>query len=240
MMLPNPAISVGQCVVRYPETAPVFEEFGIDYCFRGARSVECACRENQIDSEYLLRRLEQQIESVDPNRRSRWSDATLAELCDTLEWEHEQIIHILLPEILAEAEDMSVEDGLKHADWMLLEQLLVALQTSLESHFRQEESELFPAIREVEYSCSAPGQRCVSAGELCRTFQDEHSHIGAQVQNIQKITSALDPVAMDYPKCRSLLDAINQLHRVLHQHLHKENNILFPRAVRMEMCTGSL
>ena len=135
---------------------------------------------------------------------------------------------------------MSVEDGLKHSDWMLLEQLLVALQTSLESHFRQEESELFPAIREVEYSSSAPGQRCASAGKFCRALQDEHSHIGAQVKHIQKITSALDPVAVDCPKCRSLLDAINKLDRVLDQHLHKENNILFPRAVRMEMCSGSL
>jgi regulator of cell morphogenesis and NO signaling len=62
----------------------------------------------------------------------------------------------------------------------------------------------------------------------------EHDDAGAALARINELTSNYAPPADACNTYRATFDSLRQLEHDMHQHVHKENNILFPKAQRME------
>jgi regulator of cell morphogenesis and NO signaling len=54
----DPAATVNEILVKYPETVSVFNEFGIDACCGGAASLDEAARRDGADVDRLIRALD--------------------------------------------------------------------------------------------------------------------------------------------------------------------------------------
>ena len=98
----------------------------------------------------------------------------------------------------------------------------------------KEEQILFPMIRQLEASQSVPAFHCGSVGNPIGQMELEHDQAGAALVQLRALTDGFNPPDWACNTYRAMLDALAGLEHDLHQHVHKENNILFPRAIALE------
>jgi iron-sulfur cluster repair protein YtfE (RIC family) len=92
--------------------------------------------------------------------------------------------------------------------------------------------ELVPAARKLEVDGAAVDE------PLLHEHEHDHEHVGDSLTALRELTS---DYRVDRALCgthRALLDALRSLEQDLHQHVHEENNVLFPR-VRALNATAS-
>ncbi|HUG44578.1 MAG TPA: hemerythrin domain-containing protein, partial [Acidobacteriota bacterium] len=102
------------------------------------------------------------------------------------------------------------------------------------SHMLKEERILFPMVRELEASAEAPQFHCGSLAHPIRQMEDEHDAAGAGLEKLRELSDGYSPPEWACNTYRAMLDALANLESDMHLHVHKENNILFPRALQME------
>lgn len=227
--------SVGELVVERPARSRVFEQFGIDYCCGGKRSLEDACTRKGLDAQGVIDELEhadrvqQDLdEGPDPSVMS------LAELADHIERTH----HNFLKTELGRIDQLTTKVAQAHGqrDPRLVELLGVyrAFREELMMHMHKEEQILFPLIRSMEGGERAAPAHCGSIQNPIRQMEAEHDDAGGALEAMRELTEGFTPPEDACNTYRAMLDALSHLERDMHAHVHKENNILFPRAVRME------
>jgi regulator of cell morphogenesis and NO signaling len=112
--------------------------------------------------------------------------------------------------------------------------ILNALKTELESHMQKEEQVLFPMIRELEMAESRPHLHCDSIQNPIAVMESEHDGAARALAQLRDRTRGHTPPDDACHTFRAWLDGLARLEADLHQHVHKENNILFPKVLRHE------
>ena len=75
---------------------------------------------------------------------------------------------------------------------------------------------------------------CRIATDPIAVLEREHDSISAEVAKVRTLTNNYSPPDRACGACRAFLDALFYLDTDTHEHVHKENNILFPRAAQRE------
>jgi regulator of cell morphogenesis and NO signaling len=65
-------------------------------------------------------------------------------------------------------------------------------------------------------------------------MEAEHDEAGNGLKKIRELTNDFTPPSDTCNTHRALLFSLQELESDMHQHVHKENSILFPRAVARE------
>ncbi|MBI4578795.1 MAG: iron-sulfur cluster repair di-iron protein [Planctomycetes bacterium] len=225
--------TVGEWVVDRPSRSRVFEELGIDYCCGGKQPLEDACRDKGLAAEQVVRALLAVDEPTGTADRD-WSAALLSELCDHIEATHHEYLRRELPRLASLTEKVAKVHGPNHGEMIELHAVVAGLKAELGDHMMKEEQILFPMIRELEHAVSFPSFHCGSIGNPIRVMEFEHDSAGGALARMRELThdhSCPDDACNTW---RAMVDGLRQLETDLHQHIHKENNILFPRALRRE------
>jgi regulator of cell morphogenesis and NO signaling len=232
----NVQTTVGQWVARRPQTSRVFEELQIDYCCGGDRSLGQACWERRIDPASVLVQLEQTGELAvgDDDWGRNWNSAPLTDLCDHIEQTHHVYLRAELPRLTSLSAKVLAAHGQAHPELAEVQRTFAALRAELEPHMFKEERILFPAIRQLEQSNSPPQFPFGSVANPIRVMEHEHDNAGAALARIRRLTSDYRVPGDACNTYRVLLDGLAHLEADMHQHVHKENNILFPRAAQRE------
>lgn len=225
--------SVGSWVAAYPQVSRIFESLQIDYCCGGERSLEQACRDRGLDPREIVQQFEQAISDDGPSPEN-WLDAPLAELCDHIEQTHHAYLKRELPRLAELVAKVAQAHAENHPELTTIQQVFASLRAELEPHMFKEEHILFPAIRKMEQSSGDPRFPFGSVANPIRMMEYEHDNAGAGLERIHSLTGgyAVAPDACN--SYRAMLDGLRQLEQDMHQHVHKENNILFPRAIQLE------
>ena len=226
--------TVGAVVARRPSLSRVFEQAGIDYCCGGKKTLEQACREKDIDPEGFVGRLE---EAQSPHDEQVVVDAAamrLTELADHIEQTHHAYLRSELPRLDAMIEKVATVHGDKEPRLRTVRATLPALAQELSMHMTKEEQILFPMVRQLEASERTPAFHCGSLANPIRQMEQEHDQAGSALARLRDLTDGYTPPPWACNTYRAMLDALDHLERDLHQHIHKENNVLFPRALEME------
>jgi regulator of cell morphogenesis and NO signaling len=98
----------------------------------------------------------------------------------------------------------------------------------------KEERILFPAIRQLAQSAARPGFPFGSVANPIRMMELEHDGAGDALAKIRELTNDYTTPADVCPTYRALIDGLAELERDMHEHVHKENSILFPKAIERE------
>jgi regulator of cell morphogenesis and NO signaling len=98
----------------------------------------------------------------------------------------------------------------------------------------KEEMILFPFVRQLEASSERPEFHCGSIANPVRQMEHEHDLAGEALAILSESTDGYAPPEWACNTYRALLHSLAQLEADMHQHIHKENNVLFPKAVRLE------
>jgi len=225
---------VGEWVTHHPRTARILEEWKIDYCCGGHKALADACESQGLDANLVASELNDVIAHHVDETSHDWSKTPPGELCDHIEATHHAFLREELPRLTQLVEKVADVHGTSHPELTQLRAVFEELRAELEPHMMKEEQILFPAIRQLEQATSAPWFPFDTVANPIRMMEDEHDQAGDALTRIRELTSDFTPPDDACNTYRVMLDGLQNLEADLHQHIHKENNILFPMARRLE------
>lgn len=231
MATKTPDTSIGQLVAEYPHYARLFDRLGIDYCCGGDRSLAEACNEEGLDSETVLRMLDAGIEVSDSTSSASrdWTTAPVEDLIEHIETTHHAYLRRTLPRLEGLLEKVVAAHGAE-APWIeSVKEVFDALKPDLEDHMEKEETIVFPFIRDCTTERSTPEPERLD-GDPIALMEEEHDEAGDALKRMRMLSNDFTVPDWGCPTFRTTLDELRNLEADMHQHVHKENNILFPRA----------
>jgi len=216
--------SVADLVVDRPARARIFERLGIDYCCGGDHSLTEAARKNDLDPETVVRMLDAATEASSPTDTADWTDASLGDLIDHIESTHHDYLRRELPRLERLLTQVAKAHGAQVPWTREVLDIFLDLKADLEAHMQNEEERVFPFIRRLAEQ-DAPAD----ANEIEQLI-GEHEEAGAALDQLRAHSNDYTPPETACPKFRAAMDGLHELEVDMHQHVHKENNILFPQA----------
>ena len=232
--------TVGQMVVERPQRSRVFDRLHIDYCCGGKRTLEEACTKRGLDLKTVIAELEAfDAEAEAQGDAVRPANLTMTELADDIERTHHAYLREELPRLGGLVKKVSAVHGQAHPWLSRLTSVYAELVAELEPHMLKEEQILFPLIRELDQATTAPSFHCGSVGNPIRMMEMEHQNAGAALDRIREMTTDYEIPEGACNSFRAMLSGLEHLEADLHLHIHKENEILFPKASEMEAKLGA-
>jgi regulator of cell morphogenesis and NO signaling len=215
----DPSSTVAELVLEQPSRARVFEELGLDYCCGGRTPLADACEARGVPVNEAVAALGA-VEELPTNERE-WTTVPLPELCDHIVTDHHDRLREELPRLDALLEKVVRAHGDERPSVVELRDTFTALRGDLEEHLAAEEEQLFPLVR-----AGGPYD-----AEQVRELEHDHEWAGSALARMRELTDGYD---LEQAMCnthRATLDGLHELELDLHQHIHEENNVLFPRAL---------
>lgn len=226
--------TIGQLVAEKPSRARLFEKIGIDYCCGGKRPLAEVAQEKGLDANTVARMLEA-AESVGAGQTTEkdWTAASMSDLIDNIMVEHHQYLWEEMPRITFLTEKVANAHGDSNEKLREVASVFAEARAELESHMTKEERVLFPLIRRLEAG-ETPDGHCSSVRAPIAVMEAEHDSAGDALKILRDRTDNFTLPEWGCNTYRAMLDALETFEANMHTHVHKENNILFPRAIETE------
>ena len=224
--------SLAELVTVNPAAARVLDSFVLDYCCRGDRTLTAACGDSGLDTSDVAAALL----TLHPEGDAAWAQLDAPTLATHIVETHHRYLHEELPLLDALAAKVLAAHGARHSELAEVERLVGELRAELEPHMMKEERVLFPAIAAL-----AAGQREFPFGTVAnpiRVMIMEHDRAGELLAELRGVTSAYAAPADACTSYRTLYARLEALEADTHLHVHKENHVLFPAALRMATASG--
>jgi regulator of cell morphogenesis and NO signaling len=218
-------LTLGDLVTANPASARVLERHGLDYCCGGQRTLRDACNAAGLDEEAV--RVDLDGSTDEPS--AAWADLDPPALAQHIVDTHHHYLHEELPLLDALAEKVLNAHERRHPELADVRQLVAAIRADLEPHLMKEERVLFPAIDAL-----AAGQREFGFGSVAnpiRVMGIEHDRAGHLLAELRIVSYGFEIPADACASYRSLYERLAALEADTHEHIHKENNVLFPAAI---------
>lgn len=225
--------TVGELVAAQPGLARLFERLSFNYCCEGGKSLLAACSQRALDPRDVARQVEayreEAVTGQDPQLDP--SAMTLTELADHIQDTHhvycrQEIFRLepLLRKAAGRHQDLNphLPEVLEIFDGMAREQM---------DHMDKEENVLFPTIRAIDQTRTLPPRLAMSLTVPVMVMEREHLHTAHALSRIRELTDNYTVPPGGCNTLRAVMHSLQLLEADMHQHLHKENNILFPRAM---------
>ena len=228
--------SVGAIVAERLGRAEVFERLGIDYCCHGATPLEKACVERSLDVGHVLAEItESDLRAAKENlERVDYSSMPAGDLADHIVATHHVYLRQELPRLSGLIDKVLAAHSAQHPELVDLRQTFAALHQELEMHLMKEERVLFPLVKQLEAALEPFSIHCGTVENPIRVMEHEHESAGSALERMRELTDNYRAPADGCPSFSALCDGLSRLESDLHLHIHKENNILFPKAAAIE------
>jgi len=219
--------TLSQIVTEHYQAAPIFEKYGLDFCCKGKRALETACTEKEIKLDAVLEDLDKVIKASD--KTSPVDQMSLSELCAYIVRVHHGYTKLHLPQIHYYLLRVAEKHGENFPYMKEVYALFSELHKEMEQHMIKEEQVLFPRIEKMVMTGSVPLTGWLS--DPIGLMEQEHDGAGTIMEKIRQLTNDYQPPAQACTTFRLSLAALQAFEADLHQHVHLENNMLFPKAI---------
>lgn len=216
-------LTLADLATTVPAASRVFQRHHLDFCCRGRRTLSDACAASALDPAAIIA----EIESEDPPAAAdgvsvRWDLRPVEDLVAHILARY----HLPLRPEIARLVDMARKVERVHAEKPAcprgLTEHLEAVAVDLESHLAKEEQVLFPLVL---------AGRGAGARMPVRVLMLEHEDHGASLRRTRELAHDLVPPPEACATWRALYLGLENLERELFEHIHLENNVLFPRVL---------
>jgi len=221
MMIQSDSI-VGQLAAEHPLATRVFHRHGIDFCCDGGRKLQEACAAQGVDTGMVLEEIRKELSNT-TIPEERWGQAPLEDLVQHILVAYHGPLKEELPRLESMARKVLEVHGDKDPETLSeLVEVYAGLKAELSQHMVKEEKILFPMIEQ--------GQGAMAGGPVS-VMKQEHDSAGAALRRLRELTKDYQVPPGACNTWRALWHGLAALEESLHQHIHLENNILFPRAL---------
>lgn len=221
---------LGDIVTKFPKAGDFFKEHKIDFCCGGNRPLSEAAAERNLQVEELvqtLNKLYSERPADDPDRN--WSEASLAELIDHIVHTHHSYLMEELPDLSQYVTKILRVHGPSHPEIAEVHKLFHAFKADMEQHTIKEEADAFPIILKFEKDPSDENFAMVE--RIIHKLEEEHDEAGDILKKLRQVTNDYALPADACATYRMVYQRLQDLESDTFQHVHLENNILFPRAI---------
>jgi regulator of cell morphogenesis and NO signaling len=228
--------TVREIALEAPLTTRVFEEYKIDFCCGGRRPLSEACEKAGADEKEVAAKLAELIEGPrsdnDPER------LRVPELVNYIIDKHHEFSRTEMLRLAGLAEKVAWKHSENHPELNELKEAFALLTNDLVGHMRKEEMMLFPYIHDLVRAKARSIVPLVpvfgTIDHPIRMMQFEHEEAGSILEKMRELTNDYAVPDDACPSFNALYVGIEALEKDLHQHIHLENNVLFPAAVELE------
>lgn len=224
------SIKIGEIVTQDFRAAEIFKNAGIDFCCGGGQSLVEACKDKNLDSNQLELELAN-LENTTVNAIHNFNEWNLDFLSDYIVNTHHKTVLRLLPQLISYTQKIEQVHGSNHPELIEVAAIFSRINKELLQHLSNEEEVLFPAIKELMKSNSQEAKDIV-VSEISR-MKGEHEFAGGAMDKINVLT---DNYSLPEDACNTYRVAYKLLEEFeddLHVHVHLENNILYPKALKL-------
>lgn len=224
----HPQIPIGEIAAATPHTTKLFESLGIDYVMHGNLSLRDACAEAGVDVSTVKNAIEKMPAEAGEHN---WADSSMQEMLDELGRRRHPALRTLLGEtataIAALARGLDGVDEVRNA--------FCALCDSLQPHMKREEHTVFPVIQHLE-DCWTRNEKLSlnffggMVTPIASLIAEHHEIIDLAA----KLDAAAEMLGRDEPRTTRSRDVVKRLVHEVREHIHLENNVLYPRAAALE------
>ncbi|HTR26911.1 MAG TPA: iron-sulfur cluster repair di-iron protein [Terriglobales bacterium] len=231
--------TVGELAVENPAATRVFEKFGIDYCCGGNQSLDQACERAGVSIDQVLDTLKMDEDAARSSHSAlNWQNEPLSELIAHIQSTHHKFVREETARLTALLQKVVSVHGKNHPELLDIQATFAALVQELTTHLMKEEMVLFPyvirmeeAIVENEPVVPAPFGTVANPVAM---MEHEHDSAGNALRAMRQASNGYVAPADACVSYQTSYQALAAFEADLHQHIHLENNVLFPRAIAME------
>lgn len=233
----NAQKQIGQFVADDFRTAAVFVNYGIDFCCRGHRTVEEVCNNNGIETNELLEKLGAVLSSK-ASQSIDYKSWPTDLLIDYIEKKHHRYVEAKIPVLRQFLDKLCRVHGERHPELFKINELFTASAEELTAHMKKEELILFPFVKKMVQATI--DQNAIEAPHFgtvenpIEMMKHEHDNEGIRFREIATLTNNYNPPADACNTFKVTYAMLEEFEQDLHLHIHLENNILFPKAVKLE------
>lgn len=228
--------TVADLVTENIKTAHVFKKYGIDFCCGGGISIEKACEKADANIEELTKDLLNVENST--GRANNYNSWELDFLADHIVNVHHGYVEESLPLLKQYADRVAKVHGHHYSELLQIQHLVGVVAGELSSHCKKEELILFPFIKKMVAAKKGgeplPQANFGKVDNPIQMMEAEHEEAGELLRQIAILSNNYTPPQGACNTYRAFYAKLQEFEEDLHQHIHLENNILFPKSLQLE------
>jgi len=228
---------IGQFVADDFRTAAVFNKYGIDFCCKGDRTVEEVCEKKGLSATTLIDELHAVLNSK-TDQSIDYKSWPLDLLAEYIEKKHHRYVEeksVVLRQFLNK---LCSVHGNRHPELFEINELFTASAGELATHMKKEELIIFPFVKRMVKAkldnVAVQSPQFGTVGNPIAMMMEEHENEGERFRQIAELTNNYTPPADGCNTYQVTFAMLDEFEKDLHLHIHLENNILFPAAIKLE------
>lgn len=229
--------TVREIATENPATVRVFEKYGIEYCCGGRVPLANACAAKGLNVDEVIASLEAAAAPLASGEKD-WAKESLASLAGHIVDTHHAYVSREVPRLNELAGTVVSRHGDTREELPVIQSKLAELGEELIAHQGKEEVVLFPYIGKLERFAAGSGtmpRNCFgSVTHPIEMMTRDHDLAGNLMAEIRMLSQDYTPPDGACPTFRAFYEGLREFEQDLRQHIHLENNILFPRAIELE------
>lgn len=230
-------LTLSEIVKENFRTAAVFEKYSLDFCCNGKRLLKDACNEKGINPHNVINEIEK-INTTSAKEEIKPDHWELDFLIDYIINNHHSYVNRMLPVINAHSQKIAMVHGSNHPETKRVAEIFASVNSEMKHHMMKEERILFPHIKllvQNSKDVQADKPYFKTIRNSIAVMETEHQSAGDGMYEIRKLTNNFTPPEDACNTYRICYQELKEFEEDLHRHVHLENNILFPRAIEMEV-----
>lgn len=229
--------TIKEIVTNNFQTAAVFEKYSLDFCCRGGKTIDQACAEKGIPADDVYREVGM-LSPTAPADVSRFSEWQPDFLVQYIIANHHAYVRKMIPVLYAHTQKVASVHGQNHPEVIAIARSFEKVALELQQHMQKEEQILFPYINQLcetkRGNASVDRSPFGTVQNPIAMMEREHQSAGDELYEIRSLSNSYDPPQDACTTYRISYRELQEFERDLHQHVHLENNILFPQAILLE------
>jgi len=228
--------TVAELVTENIKTAHIFKKYGIDFCCGGGVSIQKACEKADVDYDQLASELLNVDQEV--SRATNYNNWKLDFLTDHIINVHHSYVEENIPLLLQYSKRVAEVHGHHYSELLEIRDLVQLVAGELSAHMKKEELILFPFIKKMvaaeKDGSELPEAHFGTVDNPIKMMEAEHEDAGEILRKIAQLSNNYTPPESACNTYRAFYAKLDEFEQDLHQHVHLENNILFPKSLQLE------
>lgn len=228
--------TVADMVTENIKTAHIFKKYGIDFCCGGGISIPKACEKANVDYDLLAGELLGVDKEI--SRANNYNSWELDFLTDHIINVHHTYVEENIPLLLQYSNRVAQVHGHHYKELLEIKELVEQVAGELSAHMKKEELILFPFIKKMvtakKEGSELPEAHFGTVDNPIKMMEVEHEDAGEALRKIASLSNNYTPPQGACNTYRAFYAKLDEFEQDLHQHVHLENNILFPKSLQLE------
>jgi regulator of cell morphogenesis and NO signaling len=218
--------------------AEIFKRFGIDFCCGGKRTLEETCEKKGVSVDEVTLALEALNNLPKLHSEEDYNSWDLDVLAEHIVNKHHQYLNDNFALLHEFSTKVAKVHGNGSPEVIEIAELYKAIESELSMHMHKEEAILFPFITHLAKAqrdgVSIAPPPFGSIQNPIRMMEAEHDSAGDGLKRISELSNNYTPPSWACNTYRVLYAKLQEFENDLQLHIHLENNILFPKAIKLE------